>query len=187
MDKPNSSNTFQILIPTMPSRSALLDRLLGILIPQLVPGVSFFTDDGLGTIGEKRQRMLNNSSADYVAFIDDDDRISPDYISRILPCLESRPDCVGISIYVTTDGRPWPDNPIFMHSLRFKYNSAWRGNHRTPHHLCPLRREIAIKSRFSDKNWGEDYDFALGLLPRLATEEWSGDEPIYFYDYLTSK
>jgi hypothetical protein len=44
---------------------------------------------------------------------------------------------------------------------------------------------MALKSRFPDMMWGEDYNYALGLLPHLQTEEWSGDEPIYFYQYVT--
>ena len=179
--------TFQILIPTMPTRGPLLDRLLRCLIPQLVPGVTYITDDGVGSIGVKRQRMVAMASADYIAFIDDDDLVAPDYISRILSCLASGPDCVGITMHVKMDGRDWHPSPIFRHSLRFAENKYWNGQDRTPHHLCPLRLEVARKSRFSDKMWGEDFDFAHGLLPHLKTEEWSGDEPIYFYEYIHNK
>lgn len=184
---PSDGNMLELLIPTMPTRAALLARLLSQLDPQIVAGVMYSTDDGPGTIGQKRQRMLETSVGDYVAFIDDDDMIAPDYIARILPCLATRPDCVGITMHVTMNGRPWDPSPIFRHSLRFAGNPAWHGQDRTPHHLCPLRREVAVRSRFSDKMWGEDYDFALGLLPHLRTEEWSGDEPIYFYDYISKK
>ena len=35
--------------------------------------------------------------------------------------------------------------------------------------------------------WGEDYDFALGVLPDLHQEVWSGNDPIYFYEYRSGK
>lgn len=178
---------FEILIPTMPHRAEMLERLLSVLKPQLVDGVKITTDDGLGSIGAKRQRMIENATAEYVAFVDDDDMVSADYIQRIMACLESSPDCVGITMHVKIDGKEWIPSPIFKHSLQFRHNYHWHGQERTPHHLCPMRREIALKSRFSDKMWGEDYDFAIGLLPHLVTEAWAGNDPLYFYEYVSKK
>jgi glycosyltransferase involved in cell wall biosynthesis len=177
----------EILIPTMPGRAAMLQKLLAVLQPQLKRGVRISTDDGPGSIGAKRQRMIEAATGDYIAFVDDDDMVAPDYIARILPCLKTKPDCVGITMHVTMDGRDWHPSPIFRHSLRFRENHHWQGQDRTPHHLCPLRRDMALKSRFPDMMWGEDYNYALGLLPHLQTEEWSGDEPIYFYHYVTKR
>ena len=174
---------FQILIPTMPGREAMLAELLTVLEPQLKKGVGYLTDAAPGTIGAKRQRMIQAATADYVAFVDDDDMVSRDYVARILPCLKSKPDCVGITMHVTMDGRDWNPSPIFRHSLQFRENFLWHGQDRTPHHLCPLKRAAALQSRFPDIMWGEDYNYAQGLLQHLKTEEWSGDEPLYFYRY----
>jgi glycosyltransferase involved in cell wall biosynthesis len=175
----------QILIPTMPGREKMLFELLAILEPQLkqYPDASYWIDGGEGTIGAKRQRMIEAATGDYIAFVDDDDMIAPDYIARILPCLKTKPDCVGITMHVTMDGRDWHPSPIFRHSYRFRENFQWHGQDRTPHHLCPLKRDVARQSRFPDLMWGEDYRYALGLLQHIKTEEWSGDEPIYFYRY----
>lgn len=171
----------------MPGRKSSLFRLLQCLEPQLKrhPQASYLLDGGEGSIGIKRQRMIEKSTAHYIAFVDDDDMVSEDYLDRIMPCLEAKPDCVGITMHVTIDGRDWHPSPIFRHSLRFRENFQWHGQDRTPHHLCPLRRTIALKSRFPDMMWGEDYNFALGLLEHLKTEEWSGDQPLYFYGYVS--
>ena len=173
----------------MPGREAMLFALLQVLEPQLKKhkAASYFIDAGAGSIGAKRQRMIEKATADYIAFVDDDDMVSADYLDRIMPCLQSRPDCVGITMHVTMDGRDWDPSPIFRHSLRYKENHQWHGQDRTPHHLCPLKRTIAIESRFPDLMWGEDFSFALGLLSRLHSEEWSGDEAIYFYNYVSKK
>ena len=177
----------EILIPTLPDRRAYLDRLLAQIQPQLLPGITAITDDGPGTIGAKRQRMMESASADYIVFIDDDDRIAPDYVQRIHDALQHEPDVVGITIHVSMDGRDYNPIPIFRHSLRYADNIKWQMQDRTPHHLCPLRRQIAMRSRFPDKSWGEDYDFALGVLPYLHQEVWSGNDPIYFYEYRSGK
>ncbi len=180
---------FQILIPTMPGREAMLLRLIKLLEPQIARhgDASYFIDAGEGSIGAKRQRMIEKATADYIAFVDDDDAVSADYLDRIMRCLATKPDCVGITMRVTMDGRDYHPSPIFRHSLRYKENFQWHGHDRTPHHLCPLRRSLATRSRFPDLMWGEDYNYALGLLPHLKTEEWAGDEPLYFYKYVSKK
>ena len=180
---------FEVLVPTMPGREALLSRLMTVLEPQFThfPDACYVCDWGEGTIGAKRQRMMETSLADYVAFVDDDDMVSEDYLARIMPLLRKGPDVVGISMHVTIDGREWHPWPIFRHSMQFKENFQWHGNDRTPHHLCPMRRTLAVESRFPDLMWGEDYNFALGVLPHLKTEEWSGEKPIYFYEYRSKK
>jgi glycosyltransferase involved in cell wall biosynthesis len=175
----------EILIPTMPSRAAVLEKLLSVLRPQLKSCVRITTDDGPGTVGIKRQRMIEAAQGDYVAFVDDDDMVAPDYVDRILACLKTDPDVVGITMHVTIGGENYRPSPIFRHSLRFRENHHWQGHNRTPHHLCPVKRQVALKSRFPDMMWGEDYNYALGLLPHLQTEEWSGNEPIYFYNYVS--
>jgi glycosyltransferase involved in cell wall biosynthesis len=175
----------EILIPTMPSRAAMLEKLLAVLKPQATRSVLITIDDGPGTVGVKRQRMIDQATGDYVAFVDDDDMVPSGYVARILPCLKTKPDVVGITMHVTMDGHDYHPSPIFRHSLRFRENHHWQGQDRTPHHLCPIKREVALQSRFPDMMWGEDYNYALGLLPHLQTEEWSGDEPIYFYNYVS--
>lgn len=179
----------QLLIPTIPKRAHFLSRLLDALELQLVrwPRAGYTIDISGGNIGDKRQRMMEAATGEYIAFIDDDDLVAPDYLDRIMPLLESGPDVVGITTHTTMDGKEWEPSPLFRHSIKYRENVAWSGNDRTPHHLCPLRRDVALKARYIARTFGEDYDYALGLLPHLKTEEWSGDEPIYFYQYVSGK
>ena len=176
----------QLLIPTMTSRAAMREKLFAALMPQLArwPQASYFCDDGTGSIGHKRQRMVRAATADYVAFVDDDDMVAPDYLDRIMPLLDHRPDTVGITVYVTKDGKPYEPTPYFQHSLRHAEHWKWHANHRTPHHLCPTRRDLCLRSEFPDLMWNEDYTYAVRLLRHLETEQWSGNEPIYFYNYV---
>lgn len=177
--------TLDILIPTTPARKQQLARLLSVLAPQVEaePQARIVIDAGPDRIGPKRQRMIEEARAEYVVFVDDDDLVATNYVSSIMSALQGQPDCVAISMYLKRDGVPYAPNPVFHHSLKYRKNTAWSGNNRTPHHLCPMRREIALKSRFGDKEYGEDYNFALGVLRYLKTEAVASEHPIYLYDY----
>ena len=182
--------TFQILTPTIPGREFFAARLQKAIGYQLAghPGASHrvFPDlsDRKETIGEKRARAIQESTADYVAFVDDDDLISKLYLSRVMPALEKRPDCCGLSVAYYQDGK---FQSIFQHSLQHRENTGWQGFARTPHHLCPIRRDIAASIEWPAKSWGEDYAFAMAVLPKLQTEEWLGPDPLYNYMFVSGK
>lgn len=170
-----------MLIPTLDQRAHLLKRLLDILCPQVTDGVEVLleTDKGEAHIGTKRNRLIAKATGDYVAFVDDDDRVSPDYVSRILGATQTNPDCVGIEGIYTCEGR----KRKFCSSLKYK---SWfeKGDllYRCPNHLNPVLRSIASKVPFPEKSWGEDMDYSLKLFPYLKAEVYL-EGPIYFYDY----
>ncbi len=176
--------TLQILIPTMPGREALFAALCAELRRQ-EPGVDILSDASPAiTIGRKRGALIAAATADYTAMIDDDDWPAADYLARIRAGIATGPDVCGITLHYLTDGR---DFGLYRHSLAYRENWRWTGQDRTPHHLCPVRREIAQRVRWKDVSWGEDYHFALDLLDHLRTEVWTGDAPLYFYRHTTAK
>jgi len=136
------------------------------------------TDNGQQTIGAKRNKLVRKSSGDYISFIDDDDLVSFDYISKILEAVESNPDCCGIEGIVTFHG----DNPtLFCHSVKYQNWSDKNGvYYRSPNHLNPVSRKIAKKVKFPFKNNREDRAYANDIYPFLKTEVYI-EEPIYFY------
>jgi hypothetical protein len=184
--------TLEIIIPTMPHRAAMLEPLLEEIHRQLqqIPAadrISITTDDRLGiSIGIKRESLMQQAAAEYLVMIDDDDWIAPDYLPRVWEAIQSRPDCVGIAIRYTHDGKDDPH--YYEHSLRHRQNIPWTGAPlRTPHHLCPMKSEIAKMVHYPDVSWGEDYAFALGVLPFLQTEVWLGEGWHYHYRYNSNK
>jgi hypothetical protein len=48
--------------------------------------------------------------------------------------------------------------------------------------LCPVKREIALSSQFTDKNFGEDSDYAERINKQLKNEFHIQDK-LYFYMY----
>src|SRR5690606_23460158 len=86
--------TLAILICTLPDRSIKLRRLLAILDPQIkqFPDRVFYRiHDGGRSMptGTKRNQLITQTQSDYFVFIDDDDVISPDYVSEILKASRS--------------------------------------------------------------------------------------------------
>lgn len=186
MGKILNSIKLSILICSIERRKNLLSRLLNELEKQKSDSVEILVDidNGLKSIGLKRNNLLKKSKGEYVSFIDDDDLVSSSYVDDILKAIENKPDCIGIEGIITVDGK----NPrVFIHSLKYK---SWFENkgiyYRNPNHLNPVKRQIALKALFPDKNSHEDREYSKRIFPLLKSEEYI-KKPIYFYLYKSKK
>jgi hypothetical protein len=114
--------------------------------------------------------------------VDDDDRVSPNYVQRILPLLQPGDvDYVGWRMQAYIDGQPL--KPTY-HSLKF--NGWWEnqeGYYRHISHLNPIRRRLALEESFRSPHFPEDVGWALRLAAKnvVKTEAYIGDEPMYHY------
>lgn len=177
---------FSILICSLDSRWAYLNRLLERLKPQMTDEVEVLvnSDRREVTIGAKRNMLVSWATGQYVAFVDDDDLVSEKYTSKILRAIRSEPDCVGIEGTMTTDGV----NPKkFIHSI--KYRNWFERNgiyYRCCNHLNPIRKDIVVQVPFPEINSGEDHNFSMMVKPLLHKESYIS-EPIYFYEFRTRK
>lgn len=135
-------------------------------------------------IGEKRNRLLELSEGQFVVFIDDDDMVTRSYIPLILEAIEKNPtvDCIGINGVITFNG----GSP-----LQWKISKDYESWHekdnvyyRTPNHISPVRRDIAMKVKFpADKSFSEDFEYSKAIYPFLKTEA-KIEENIYHYKYI---
>jgi hypothetical protein len=160
--------TWDILICSILHRTDMLDELLGELERQMQPGVGVrvFRDNLETVYGEKCQRLLNASDADYVSFLDDDDWIAEDFIETIMEALYLEPYYVGFKVRYTVDGHP--QVPVF-HTLKY---SGWVNNpealYRDIVHFNPIRRDLAIQGQWeggdgADRRWADQLR-ALGIV-----------------------
>lgn len=175
-----------ILICSLHTRAHFLARLLAKLGPQTSKDVEIITDvdGGEKTIGKKRNDLLDKAVGDYVAFIDDDDLISDDYISKIINAITNNPDCCGIEGIMTVNGH---HPKKFIHSIKYdKWFEQSNIYYRSPNHLSPVKRSIATTIRFPEINFGEDKEYSKGIQPLIKTESYING-PIYFYEYITDK
>ncbi|MCU1336845.1 MAG: hypothetical protein JWO19_2426 [Bryobacterales bacterium] len=178
-----------LLIPTIESRQHLFSQLLEGLNAQIRASrwasqveVMHHLDRGENSIGHKRNELIDRASGRFIAFIDDDDEVSPDYIAGICEAIERNPeiDCIGIRGVITFRGSHPHE---FIHSLRYSdYFSRRHTYYRPPYHLNPMRREIAARYRFPDVSYSEDIGWALRIRKdgALKREEFI-DSVLYYY------
>lgn len=174
-----------ILIATMPQRCMSLMKLLAILSPQLNDEVEVITNMRMDiNIGAKRNALLSDAIGEYVVFCDDDDSVSSDYLSKILAATSTSPDCIGISGIITINRQTHQKWHISK-----EYGSWYESEsvyYRTPNHISPVRRELALQAGFPEIENGEDRVYSERLLPLLTTECIVEGE-LYHYDYWNDK
>lgn len=175
-----------VLIPTIPTRRVMFDRLLLEIRSQVIKAqvdIEILADAGAGSIGSKRQRMIEKAQGDYVVFIDDDDQIDSSYLSCILEALSTSPDVIGFCGIMTTNGR---GARRFRISKDYNYEEKRGVYYRYNNHLCPVKRSIALQVGYKDMSHAEDHDYATRLQPFIKTEVFI-DQNLYYYRYLTNK
>jgi len=103
----------------------------------------------------------------------------------ILEAIQSNSDCIGISGIITTNGRDqrqWHISKEYGH-----WHTAPDGTYlRTPNHISPVKRELALQAGFPEIPFGEDAEYSRRLLPLLKTETII-KENIYHYKYVKHK
>jgi FkbM family methyltransferase len=138
-------------------------------------------DSGLKTVGLKRNEILDCAKGKYISYIDDDDLVSIDYITKILDKLKTNLyDGIGFYGMYYVSGQ---QTMIFNHANRNNGNyKEMEIQYRPLNHLNPVRTDIARKIRFPEKNYGEDSDYSDRLLEsKLITDEYVFDDIMYHY------
>lgn len=186
-----------ILIPTTPDREKVLYELLSELHNQIEKGgydsfveILVETDNRELSVGKKRQMLLERAKGKYVIFIDDDDKVSEDYLFEIMEAIKQEPNVITFNGWVETNGA---NRENFKISKDFPYitvSDAYGKKEylRYPNHLCAILRAIAIKIGYKDMRHAEDYDFAKRLKESgLLKKEVYIQKDLYFYLYNSKK
>jgi len=159
-----------ILTPTIPSRKEQLSKLSEKIAKQsndLAVEHLSFADNRTRTIGAKRQALLDIARGEYIAFVDDDDDIEPDYVSEILLAIQQGPDVITFeqnSYYngafskvvfgLNNRDEPFQPNGITL---------------RAPWHVCVWKRELIKTCQFGESNYGEDIIWSRQARARIKT------------------
>ena len=176
-----------ILICSIEERTEQLKRLVDSLEKQkaelensdMVEIISLVDNKEI-SIPEKRNKLIDLSSSEYMCFIDDDDLVSDNYLKLITNALEEKPDCVGIEGRIKWGGKYC----LFCHSL--EYSGWYTGTdgifYRTPNHLNPIKSRFVKRVRFDETlvDGGEDRQFSMMISHMLKTEVYI-QEPLYYY------
>jgi len=184
-----------VLIASLRSRHYFLGRIVGILKDQVTQlgddglvQIIAMVDNGETPIGIKRNAMVMAAAGTYVAHVDDDDVVSDNYLSTIIPLLRSepQPDCIELNGIITTDGGT---SMPFVHSVKYKkWEDDGKKYYRSPGHLNPIKRSIAVQFMFPAVRYGEDYLWSNALCASgLLRNEAKCDKVLYHYNYSTLK
>lgn len=173
-----------ILVCSLHTRSESLRHLLATLLPQIEKHQAqveliINIDNKKSSTGRKRQLLLEQSTGEYIVFIDDDDHVHDEYVSLVLNALHSKPDCVATTGWYTSDGK---DKTTWYLSKDLENENKDGVFYRTTNHISPVKRKLAIQVGFPDSSYGEDADYSKRLKPLLKTET-KIDVPLYHYDF----
>lgn len=179
-----------ILVMTVPSRiRTFMPNLLEKLDQQVEAHSSpadieilCLYDNKRRSVGTKRNGILHLAAGEYIAYIDDDDDISSDYISSIMEVLDSnKPDCIVFDCLCTVDDKikrnckysiAYPQNYL-------KSETEWRGK---PAHTMVWKREIAGRHAFPDLKTGEDFGWVEKAWPDIK-DEIRIPKVLYYYNF----
>ena len=121
------------------------------------------------------------AQGEFLTFIDDDDRVAPDYISTVMQAIYNHPDtdCITFGCETTINGE---DKHFSKYSIHYEYGRAgdqWRGK---PAHTMIWKASLAKKYAYPDKNFGEDVDWVVNAC-REIKKEIQIDKILYYYDF----
>ena len=182
-----------ILIPTLINRTGLFERVYRQLSQQRLLlkkpqdcEIIYYRDSGRESIGAKRNKLIEEAQGDYIAFVDDDDKVSENYLEFLLNAIKDSPDCVQLNGVMTTNGA----NPRkFIHSL--SYNSYFEKDRvyfRPPNHLNCLKKSLVKDFKFQEINFGEDTEWAMRVCKSgVLKTEFKHQVTLYYYQYMTRK
>ena len=122
-----------------------------------------------------------------MCFVDDDDEVHDYYGVAIMTAITDHlADSVDVFVFPTLcvlreTARAWKvehslDNPNEQPSTEDTFK-------RKPWFMHPIRRELAVTSRFTDKNWGEDGDWLRPLWDKMRREVKVSGTPLYYYNW----
>jgi len=165
-----------ILIPSIPER---IDKLQLLLVKMQIqiqgnPHIEVISliDNKKISIGEKRDALVQLANGKYLAFVDDDDDISSEYMNEIYTAIITNEDVDLImfdslailngkncNILVDIDNENEP--------IRKDDEDNYIDTKRKPFHVCAWKSEIAKTERFAAVGYGEDWDWVKRLIPKI--------------------
>ena len=184
-----SNILFSVMLLSIPSRLEkylipLYNRLLKQAGDSIDVELLCMVDNKSMSIGEKRQALLNSARGKWVAFLDDDDDVSDDYISSVREGLKSNPDVLTFDQHATVNGKSFlvnfkMGNP---HERLTMDGDTYRNIRRPPYHMCFWKSKLAKFTAFRSVSYGEDIDWCSRMYPYVKSEM-HVDKILHYYKY----
>lgn len=135
------------------------------------------TDNKIMSIGEKRNLLKKTARGRYIAFVDDDDKISDNYVSALLSKIPEGCDVIVFNAMY--------DCPDYRRPVVYDFSFAQDRNtedcfYRIPNHLMCFKKEVANQQDYMHINFGEDAYYAKEIQRFIKTQS-KLDEILYIY------
>ena len=133
---------------------------------RLYPNVEilYLGDNRKRKTGTKRNNLIDLAQGRYIAFVDDDDKVSDKYVSYMSAAAQQEADCICFKAkYYENDKY----KSIVDYSINYNDETKDGIYLRQPNHITAIRTDLARKIRFKDINIGEDFDYANRLKKHL--------------------
>ncbi len=182
---------FSILIPSIPSRFAMVQKLVEGLEAQIGDApveICVFTDNKKRSIGMKREALMQMCNGRFAAFCDDDDIVNPEYVPEIVAAIRFNPDAdvIVFTQHCQLDGKKFSvrfglEYPV-PEQARLMYDGNFKDIARPPWHICPWNTKLAKKHHFDNTGMDEDWQWLQKLLPEAVTQT-RIDKVLHTYRY----
>jgi hypothetical protein len=131
------------------------------------------------SIGMKRQRLLESAQGKYMAFVDDDDNITDEYVQDLKATIQGSYHVMRLRGQIC--------QYTFTHSLENKLEGVMAKGDvflRPPNHLNPMMTDVAKIIRFGDAVRGEDLEWTIRMAKAgFLSREYSTDDSRIHYIY----
>jgi glycosyltransferase involved in cell wall biosynthesis len=148
--------------------------------------VLLLLDNKKRSIGAKRQALLDMAIGRFIAFVDDDDDVSEDYIERLLDTINKNMDAdvIVFDQICTLDDLKW----VVRFGLQYENEQLGAPEivvHRKPWHICAWRDRIAKRCVFPSTSYGEDGVWVKQAIELADIEKQVVIEgaPMHYYKY----
>jgi hypothetical protein len=199
MPKNPDNIKFSILILSIPNRLDIFKPLLDKLMDQIgeredVEILSLLDNKSLH-IYEKRNELMRVARGSHLAFLDDDDDVSDDYVKKITEAIADNPsaDVISFNQVCFLSGKKARvfakmGNPHESVRIDPLSPNRYKDTLRPPYHWCvwkaSLARSEAFKGIYSGGTSGqsmEDIDWLKRLYPKVSTSVYLEKESLHIY------
>ena len=123
---------------------------------------------------------MSISKGEYFCFVDDDDRVSPNYVDDILREIRHKPDVVVFQAFRSHNGKH--DRVVHYDISYVKDENLTQRYQRMPNHLmCWNEKYKSVK--FIKSNFGEDGDWAKRVKETGVSKQRKINRVLYYYDF----
>ncbi len=180
-----------VVVPSMASRMGSLYGVLEDLFKQAEGKpveVLCLLDNKKSNLSEKRNQAISQAKGRFISFVDDDDKIEPDYVDSLLGSIDANPkaDCIVFDVLV----HGYTSKPkLCKYGIEYQHGENEDSYLRKPNHVMAYRTEISRSHKYradlsaltEDTEWAERASKDIQSQARVEKTLYH-----YFYDPKTT-